>query len=80
MYADVIVDISVEALDRAFQYQIPMELENEVVLGSCVRVPFGKGNRKIQGFVIRVSDKPDVPIARMKRIESVEKNRMWNNE
>lgn len=77
MYADVIVDISVEALDRAFQYQIPMELENEVVLGSCVRVPFGKGNRKIQGFVIRVSDKPDVPIARMKRIESVEKNRMF---
>ena len=33
MYADIIVDISQEQLDKTFQYRIPPELENEVQIG-----------------------------------------------
>ncbi len=43
-YADVIIDISHEKVDRAFQYGIPKGLEAEIYVGVCVRVPFGKGN------------------------------------
>ena len=32
-YADVIVDISLEALDRVFQYLIPEELQTSVTVG-----------------------------------------------
>lgn len=56
MFADVIVDISVDSLDRSFQYRIPEELESVVTLGSVVSIPFGRGNREITGFVIGISD------------------------
>ena len=45
MYADIIVDISQEQLDKTFQYRIPPELENEVQIGVMVQIPFGRGNR-----------------------------------
>ena len=51
MYADVIVDISVEALDKTYQYHIPEMLESSVTTGTPVKVPFGKGNRVLNGFV-----------------------------
>ena len=41
MFADVIVDISVEALDRTFQYRIPEQLRQQVSIGSRVKIPFG---------------------------------------
>lgn len=56
MFADVIVDISVESLDRSFQYRIPENLEPVVTLGTVVTIPFGKGNREITGFVVGISD------------------------
>ncbi len=56
MFADVIVDISVESLDRSFQYRIPDNLEPVVTLGTVVTIPFGRGNRKITGFVVGISD------------------------
>ena len=37
MYADIIVDISQEQLDKTFQYRIPPELENEVQIGVWCR-------------------------------------------
>ena len=43
-YADVIVDLSVKNVDRAFQYRIPEALIDRVTLGAQVSVPFGKGD------------------------------------
>ena len=42
-YANVIVDISLEKLDRTFQYRVPEELENALSVGMQVLVPFGNG-------------------------------------
>ena len=52
MYADIIVDISQEQLDKTFQYRIPPELENEVRIGVMVQIPFGRGNRLLTGTII----------------------------
>ena len=41
-YADIIVDISSEQLDRTFQYRIPDHLQEKVKEGVVVKVPFGK--------------------------------------
>ena len=57
-YADIIVDITHEKLDRTFQYRIPPELEGKVKEGSRVRIPFGGGNRVIEGYVIGLSGTP----------------------
>ena len=57
-YADIIVDISQEKLDKSFQYEIPSELIAEVEIGKKVRIPFGNGGRQITGYVIGISGEP----------------------
>ena len=56
MYANVIVDISHEKLDKTFQYSIPDEILCDIRPGVCVDIPFG--SRTITGYVIEVTDKP----------------------
>lgn len=55
-YAGIIVDISLEKLDRVFDYRIPAHLETVVRPGVLVWIPFGNGNRRIKGFVVSLSD------------------------
>ena len=55
-YAGVIVDISLEKLDRVFDYKIPAYLEGILHPGMQVWIPFGNGNRRIKGFVVSLSD------------------------
>lgn len=55
IFADIIVDISHEDLDRSFQYIIPKELEEKIYVGVLVKIPFGRGNRIISGYVVGLS-------------------------
>ncbi len=70
-YADVIVDISLEKLDKTYQYAIPEHLADSAVVGAKVEVPFGGGNRKLEGFIMDTSDTPVFDPARTKEILSV---------
>ena len=70
-YADVIIDISHEKVDRDFQYRIPDELEQEIKPGVVVTVPFGKGNTLRKGYVIGVTGKAKYDTARIKEIQDV---------
>ena len=72
LFADIIVDISSERLDKTFQYKIPKHLIDKILAGVVVRVPFGKGDRQIKGYVIQVTDKAAYDIEKMKDIISVE--------
>ena len=68
MYADVIIDISNEKVDRVFQYEIPEELEPMLKVGMEVLVPFGKGNHEKNGYVVGFSKTCDYDKAKIKRI------------
>ena len=68
LFANIIVDLSVEKLDKPFGYIIPEKLEGHIQVGSVVLVPFGKGNRTIQGFVIEITDYSDFPVSKMKSV------------
>lgn len=70
-FADVIVDISLEKLDRTFQYAIPAELEETAKAGCKVTVPFGNGNRQLTGYILDISDTPVFDVAKTKNILSV---------
>lgn len=76
MYADIIIDISHEQLDKTFQYAIPEELDGTVEIGSVVRVPFGKGNRMITGYVVAMSATPSYDVNKIKYIDSIASNRV----
>lgn len=71
-YADVIIDISHEKVDRVFQYRIPSELMKAVRPGVLVHVPFGRGNQDKMGYVVDISDRTDYPAEKIKMVTSVE--------
>ena len=72
-YARLIIDISHESLDRTFTYRIPEALRPECAVGSVVEIPFGKGNRVIQGYCVEITDKPEYDPDKIKEILSVTK-------
>lgn len=69
LFADVIVDISHEALDKVFQYRVPLSLREEIKPGSRVKIPFGTGNRETEGYVIALREKPDYDPEKIKEIQ-----------
>ncbi len=50
MYADIIIDITHEKLDKIFQYKVPEELEQELAVGTEVIVPFGGATGRFPGI------------------------------
>ena len=70
-YADIIVDITHEKLDRTFQYRIPEALEDKIFPGSQVKIPFGNGNRLVTGYVLSVSGEAKFEESRMKEIREL---------
>lgn len=71
-YANIIVDISHEKLDKTFQYLIPDELKSEVRVGMLVEIPFGY--RTITGYVVELTDEEEFDESRMKPIIGVKKD------
>lgn len=70
-FADIIVDISHEKVDRPFQYIIPQFLQGQLEIGMAVNIPFGMGNRLRKGYVIDITDTPDFEVSKMKEIHSL---------
>ncbi len=68
-YAQIIIDISHEKLDRPFTYRIPDGLADQVEPGSRVRVPFGHTVRT--GYVIELTDHCDLPEDKIREIGEV---------
>lgn len=70
-YANIIIDISHEKVDRAFQYKIPEELKGKIEEGMCVQIPFGTGNHLRQGYVVEVTDEAQFPDEKQKMIAGI---------
>ena len=70
-YADVIIDISHEKVDRPFQYRIPEHMLEKLEVGMCVTVPFGKGNTLRRGYVTDITEKCAFDPQKIKEIHSL---------
>ncbi len=64
MFADVIIDIQHEKLDKIFQYRIPEELEVKTSTGNGSGCAIRKGNRQIKGYVTGFSEKCDYDLSK----------------
>ena len=71
IYAQVIIDISSEELDRPFTYSVPETLEDELRPGMMVRVPFGSADRLRKAFLVGFTRTTDLPAGRIKQVHSV---------
>ena len=57
--AKIIVDVPLMQTDQPYSYRIPEEFLGMLEVGMRVHVPFGKGNRLIQGIVLGLESQPD---------------------
>ncbi len=75
-YANIIIDISHEKVDRLFQYRIPDRLKDKVEVGCPVEVPFGKGNTMRKGYVLELTDEPNWDPDKIKEIAAVPEDKL----
>ncbi len=56
MVAEVIINRGAKKLNRTFDYNIPKELEELILVGSKVLVPFGNGGKLTEAFVVGLKE------------------------
>ncbi|MEY8337197.1 primosomal protein N' [Lachnospiraceae bacterium 62-35] len=70
-FANVIIDISHEKVDRPFQYRIPESLTGRISSGVRVSVPFGQGNHLRTGYVVEVTHKAEYDKGKIKEVAGI---------
>ena len=60
LVAQIIVDVPLMQTDRPYSYLIPEAMQAQIAIGMRVHVPFGKGNRLLQGFVIGLEEQENL--------------------
>ena len=61
--AKIIVDVPLMQTDQPYSYKVPEEFVDMLEVGMRVHVPFGKGNRLIQGIVLGFEQESDEEVA-----------------
>ncbi|NMA95620.1 MAG: primosomal protein N' [Clostridiales bacterium] len=74
-YAGIIIDQAHPSIDRVFHYSIPEDMKDILTIGHRVSVPFGRYNRHIDGYVVRIDDTVDIPLSKIKSIKEILDNR-----
>ncbi len=69
MVAEIIINRTAKKLNRTFDYQIPKKLEDIIIIGSKVLVPFGKGEKLEEGFVVGIKEKSEYDVKEISKIE-----------
>lgn len=69
MIAEVIINRGAKKLNRTFDYNIPKELEELILIGSKVLVPFGNGGNLSEAFVVGLKEKSEYEVKDISKIE-----------
>lgn len=75
MVSEVIIDSNVKSLNKTFDYEIPKELEDKIIVGSRVFVPFGRQKNLEEGIVVRIKNRSDYMV---KPIAGLQKEQIKN--
>ena len=62
MLARVAVSSVPYAADKLYTYRVPDELKDTAAPGKRVLIPFGRGNRRSEGFVLDIVREEDKPV------------------
>ena len=69
MIAELIINRGAKKLNRTFDYNIPKELEELILVGSKVLVPFGKGKKLAEAFVVGIKEKSTYELKDIAKLE-----------
>ena len=67
--AEVIIIRSVKKLNRVFDYNIPVQMQDFIVVGSRVLVPFGNSKKPEEGYVISIKEKSEFEVKDIIKLE-----------
>ena len=68
MIAEVVINRSAKKLNRTFDYKIPNDLEELVIIGSSVLVPFGKSGVLTEGYVVGIKEETEYEAKEISKI------------
>ncbi len=69
MVAEVIINRGAKKLNRTFDYNIPKELEELILVGSKVLVPFGNGGKLTEAFVVGIKETSTFEVKDIAKLE-----------
>ncbi|QZY57126.1 primosomal protein N' [Crassaminicella profunda] len=70
-FIKVIINNKSNQTDREYTYGVPRHLEGKIYIGSRVIIPFGKGNKLIEGYVVDIVKKIDFDYAKIKYVKDI---------
>lgn len=70
-YAEIIIDNTSNSTDRTYTYAIPEKHIDSIKVGMRVIVPFGFGNKQLEGIIINLVDKIDIDKNKIKCIKQI---------
>ena len=70
MVAEVIINSKAKQLNRTFDYNIPKEMEELILIGSKVLVPFGKMKTLEEAHVVKIKEKSQYEIKDIAKVEN----------
>ena len=69
MVAEVIINRSAKKLNRTFDYNIPIEMQDFIIIGSKVLVPFGNSKKLEEAYVIGIKEHSEFEVKDIVKIE-----------
>ena len=69
MIAEVIINSTAKKLNRTFDYEIPKDLEEFILAGSKVLVPFGNFKTLEEAYVVGIKEKSEFKVKEIARLE-----------
>lgn len=70
MVAEVIINRSAKKLNRTFDYNVPKELEELILIGSKVLVPFGRSKKLEEAYVVGLKDSSNYEIKDIAKVKN----------
>ena len=69
MIAEVVINRTARKLNKTFDYKIPKNYEELIVIGSTVLVPFGNSSNLEKGYVIGIKENTDYKVKEIAKVE-----------
>ena len=69
MIAEVIINTNAKKLNRSFDYKVPKELEEQVMIGSKVLVSFGNKKELEEGFIVGFKESTEYKVKEIAKLE-----------
>ena len=71
MIAEIIINTSAKKLNRTFDYKVPRKLEEQIMIGSKVLVPFGNKKEPEEGFVVGFKETTEYKVKEISKLEDM---------